>query len=249
MRLQGKVAFITGGARGIGEATAQLFAREGAKVAIGDVLEELGRRVVEGIGERSGEALFIHLDVRDERAWQQALQEAISRFGKLDVLVNGAAIFPTEDLEATSPELWDQVMAINATGVFLGTRTAIPHLRASGGGSIINISSIAALIGRNWATVYAASKGAVRLFSRAVAVQYAKEGIRCNSVHPGLTETEMTRFVLDDPDARARVLATIPLGRPARPEEIAHLLLFLASDDSAYITGAELVADGGVTMI
>ena len=248
MRLEGKVALISGGARGQGAEEARLFAREGAKVVIGDILDEEGKQVEAQINEVGGECLYVRLDVTSEANWQQAVNVTVSRFGKLDVLVNNAGIFPPVPLEETSQELWDQVMDINVKGVFLGTKHAIPEMRKAGGGSIINISSTAGLTGSGSAAAYHASKGAVRIFSKATAIQHAGDGIRCNSVHPGVIETLMTTTtLLSDEESRQRISARYPLGRWGQPEDVAYGVLYLASDESSFVTGSELVIDGGST--
>jgi len=185
VRLEGKVGFISGGARGMGAAEARLFAWEGAKVGIGDVLEDEGRQVEAAINEMGGECLFMHLDVTSESNWRRAIEATVAHFGKLDILVNNAGIWARGLVEDTTEEQWDRVMDVNAKGVFLDTKLAIPEMRKAGGGSIINISSGAGIIGSSRTTAYAASKGAVRIFTKSVAVQYAKDGIRVNSVHPG----------------------------------------------------------------
>ena len=247
MRLENKVALISGGARGMGAVEAKLFAREGAKVTIGDVLEEEGRQVEAEINEGGGECLFVSLDVTTESAWQTAVDSTLARFGKLDVLVNNAGIFRTEGVEETTGELWDRMMEINAKGVFLGTKLAIPAMRKSGGGSIVNISSALGLVGSTGAAAYAASKGAVRLFTKSTAIQYAQDGIRANSVHPGIIETPMTAGILADEASLRANIAMYPLGRIGQSEDIANGVLFLASDESSFITGSELVIDGGLT--
>ena len=247
MRLENKVALISGGARGMGAAEARLFAQEGARVVIGDLLEEEGRRVEAEINEGGGHCLFIRLDVTSEADWQRAVQATVSRFGRLDILVNNAGIYRTERVEETSAALWDQVMEINAKGVFLGTKHAIPEMRRAGGGSIINISSVAGLVGNHLSAAYTASKGAVRLFTKAAAIQYAKDGIRVNSIHPGTIETPMTEQLLANPDYRQDRVARTPLGRLGRPEDVAYGALYLASDESSFVTGSELVIDGGRT--
>ena len=248
MRLENKVALISGGARGQGAAEARLFAKEGSKVVIGDVLEDEGRQVEAEINELGGECVFVSLDVTSEDAWRNAVDTAVNRFGKLDILVNNAGIFKLATVEETSSELWDEIMDINAKGVFLGTKCAIPQMRKVGGGSIINISSVAGLIGSYNSAAYGASKGAVRLFTKATAIQYAKEGIRANSIHPGVIETPMTESnLLGDEEARRFSIARHPLGRVGQPEDVAYGALFLASDESSFMTGSELVIDGGLT--
>lgn len=247
MRLEDKVALISGGARGMGAVEAKLFTTEGAKVVIGDVLEEDGRRTEAEINEAGGECLFVPLDVTSEAQWQAAVKSAVGRFGKLDILVNNAGIYRTERVEEVSGELWDQVMGINAKGVFLGTKHAIPEMRNAGGGSIINISSVAGLVGNHISAAYSASKGAVRLLTKSTAIQYAKEGIRCNSVHPGTIETPMTADMLSDHQYRQDRMERTPLGRLGTAQDVAYGVLYLASDESSFVTGSELVIDGGRT--
>jgi NAD(P)-dependent dehydrogenase (short-subunit alcohol dehydrogenase family) len=248
MRLENKVALISGGARGMGAVEARMFAREGAKVVIGDVLEEEGRRTEAEIGEAGGQCLFVRLDVSSEDDWRQAVAAAVSRFGRLDILVNNAGILAAVNVEDTSGEAWDRMMDINAKGVFLGTKHAIPEMRKAGGGSIVNISSVAGLIGSIVGAAYGASKGAVRLLTKATAIQYAGDGIRANSVHPGIIETPMTLpTILAGEDLRQTQMDRTPLGRLGRPEDVALGVLFLASDESSFVTGSELVIDGGLT--
>ncbi len=231
----------------MGAVEAKLFSVEGAKVVIGDVLEEEGRRTEAEINEAGGECLFVALDVTSETQWQGAVEAAVSRFGKLDILVNNAGIYRTERVEEVSGELWDQVMGINAKGVFLGTKLAIPEMRNAGGGSIINISSVAGLVGNHISAAYSASKGAVRLLTKSTAIQYAKEGIRCNSVHPGTIETPMTADMLADQHYRQDRMERTPLGRLGTAQDVAYGVLYLASDESSFVTGSELVIDGGRT--
>ena len=248
MRLEGKVAFISGGSRGMGAEEAQLFAKEGAKVVIGDVLEDEGQRLAAQIGEAGGEALFVALDVTSEEQWQAAVAATVAQFGKLDILVNNAGISDHGTIETTTAEAWDRLMDINAKGVFLGTKVAIPEMRRAGGGSIINISSQLGIVGvDNSSPQYQASKGAVRILTKATAVQYAQENIRCNSVHPGPIVTPMTESGRADPDRNRVTLGRIPLGRYGEAEDVAYGVLFLASDESSYMTGSELVIDGGWT--
>ena len=246
MRLEGKVAFISGGSRGMGAEEARLFAKEGAKVVIGDVLDDEGQRLAAQIGEEGGEALFVALDVTSEAQWQAAVAATVARFGKLDVLVNNAGISGHGTVESTTVEDWDRVMDINAKGVFLGTKVAIPEMRRAGGGSIINISSQLGIVGvDNSSPQYQASKGAVRLLTKATAIQYAGENIRANSVHPGPIVTPMTESGRADPDRNQVTLSRIPLGRYGEAEDVAYGVLFLASDESSFMTGSELVIDGG----
>ena len=248
MRLEGKVALISGGARRMGAAEAKLFAQEGAKVIIGDVLEDLGRRTEAEINEAGGECVFLRLDVTQEAQWIAAVESAVQRFGKLDILVNNAGVVARGILEDTSLEEWDRVMDVNAKGVFLGTKAAIVEMRKSGGGSIVNISSMSDIVGQSYIQpVYNASKGAVRIFTKAAAIQYAKESIRVNSVHPGPIDTDMAGDRLNDAQLQQEAEQRVPLGRTARPEEVAYGVLFLASDESSFMTGSELVIDGGIT--
>ena len=247
-RMDGKVALISGGARGQGAAEARLFAQEGAKVVIGDLLDVDGMRVAAEIAELGGEAVYVHLDVTREEDWQSAVQAAVSAFGKLDVLVNNAGIWRRGRVEDTSVEDWDAVQNVNSKGVFLGTKAAIPEMRKAGGGSVINISSTAGLVGGPRSTAYTASKGAVRLFTKATAIQYAGEGIRSNSIHPGPIDTEMIQQVWQGEDnSREESIARTPLGRVGTVDDIAYGALFLASDESSFMTGSELVIDGGST--
>jgi NAD(P)-dependent dehydrogenase (short-subunit alcohol dehydrogenase family) len=248
MRLAGKVALISGGARGMGAVEAKLFAKEGAKVVIGDVLAAQGQQVEAEIKAAGGEAVFVQLDVSREADWQQAVATAESRFGKLDILVNNAGISQQSRVEHTAVEDWDRLMNINATGVFLGTKTAIPAMRRAGSGSIINISSQLGLVGTdNSSPQYQASKGAVRLLTKATAIQYAKENIRANSVHPGPIATALNEARRANPQIYQLTVSRIPLGRYGQPEDVACGVLYLASDESAYVTGSELVIDGGWT--
>jgi cyclopentanol dehydrogenase len=248
MRLRGKVALISGAARGMGESEARLFAREGAKVVIGDILEAEGRVVEKDIQAAGGDALFVRLDVTEEADWERAVGRTIERFGRLDVLVNNAGVGAQGRIEDTTVKEWDHVMDINAKGVFLGTRAVIPAMRQAGGGSIVNISSQLGLVGTdNSSPQYQASKGAVRLLTKATAIQYAREGIRANSVHPGPIVTAMTERRRADPEASRKMLSRIPLGRFGESDEVAYGVLYLASDEAAFVTGSELVIDGGWT--
>ena len=249
MRLAGKVALISGGARGMGAAEARLFTREGARVVIGDVLKAEGEAVEAEIRATGGDCLFTPLDVTSERDWQHAVALAEQRFGALHVLVNNAGIGAVPSrVEDAAPDAWDQVMAVNAKGVFLGTRAAIPAMRRAGGGSIVNISSQLGLVGMdNISPQYPASKGAVKLLTKVTALQYAKEGIRVNSVHPGPVITPMTEPRRRDKATYDLMLSRIPIGRYGEAEEIAYGVLYLASDESSWTTGSELVIDGGWT--
>ena len=245
-RVEGKVALVSGGARGMGAAEARMLALEGAKVVIGDILEDEGRRTEAEINEAGGECVFVRLDVTSAADWQNAVALAVSRFGKLDILVNNAGIVARGVLEDSSEEEWDRIMAVNGKGVFLGTQAAIPEMRRAGGGSIINTSSISGMVGQDYVqAAYNASKGAVRIFTKATAIQYARDGIRANSVHPGPIATPMTEGGRADPDRYRTTVSRIPLGRYGEPEDVAYGVLFLASDESSFMTGSELVIDGG----
>ena len=258
MRLEGKVALISGGARGQGAAEARLFAREGASVVIGDILDEEGLKLEAEIRELGGQATYVHLDVTQPEQWENAVGQAVDRYGKLDILVNNAGIGSTSTggldapkIEGASVEIWDSIMDVNSKGVFLGTRAAIPALRAAGGGSIVNISSIAGIVGLSPGTgagaAYAASKGSVRLLTKSTAVQYGAEDIRCNSVHPGYIDTVMTERMMSQPGVRDQRIAETPIRRIGTVDDIANGVLFLASDESSFMTGSELVLDGGWT--
>jgi NAD(P)-dependent dehydrogenase (short-subunit alcohol dehydrogenase family) len=246
MRLTGKVALITGGAGGMGQSEATIFAREGAKVVMGDVLELEGRQVVDKIAAAGGQARFVKLDVTSEADWQAAVKTAVASFGKLDVLVNNAGISGSFDPDTMSTGAWDTLMSVNAKGVFLGMKHAIPTMQRAGGGAIVNISSISGFVGQDGIHMgYNASKGAVRLMTKSAAVQYARDGIRVNSVHPGIMPPMRTSKISADPEWRAKLLRAVPMEREGRVEEVAYAVLFLASDEASYITGTELVVDGG----
>jgi len=243
MRLAGKVALITGGASGMGQSEAIIFAKEGAKVVVADVLEAEGRRVADSLG---GAGRFVHLDVTSEPAWQKAIEATRKDFGKLDVLVNNAGISGTFDPDTLSTSAWDRLMDVNAKGVFLGMKHAIPVMEEAGGGAIVNISSVSGFVGQKGIHMaYNASKGAVRLMTKSAAVQYARSGIRVNSVHPGVLPAMRSSKATADPAFRERMLAGVPMRREGRVEEVAYAVLFLASDEASYITGTELVVDGG----
>jgi len=251
-RLEDKVAIVTGAASGIGRGCAELLAREGARVVLTDVNEELGREVAKAIG---GDAVFVRHDVSDEQSWRAVIDATLARFGRLDVLVNNAGIILVADVESTTVEQWRRVMAVNAEGVFLGCKHAIPVMRESGGGSIINLSSAAGLVGTPPFAAYSASKGAVRILTKTVAAHCrAKgDGIRCNSLHPGGIDTPMVAAITRAPRGGLRDIED--LAAPGRavgygnPADIAYLFLYLASDESRFMTGSELAIDGGLTAV
>jgi NAD(P)-dependent dehydrogenase (short-subunit alcohol dehydrogenase family) len=243
MRLGGKVALITGAAGGMGQSEATLFAKEGARVVVADVLETEGRQVADSLG---GAGRFVRLDVTSEAGWQEAVAATLAAFGRLDVLVNNAGISGTFDPDTLSTSAWDRLMDVNAKGVFLGMKHAIPVMEKAGAGAIVNISSVSGFVGQKGIHMaYNASKGAVRLMTKSAAVQYARRGIRVNSVHPGVMPAMRTSKATADPAFRERMLAGVPMRRAGRPEEVAYAVLFLASDEASYITGTELVVDGG----
>ena len=246
-RLNGKVALITGAAGGLGAEMVRVFAREGASVVFGDIADEAGEALAQEVRVTGADARYRRLDVTVEDDWRAAVAEAVRDFGRLDILVNNAGIVPRNaPIEERTVEEWDRTMAVNARGVFLGTKFAIPAMRQAGGGSIVNISSLAA-IGQCqlMEAAYAASKGAVRIFTKVTAAHHARDGIRCNSVHPGPIDTGLLRDVWSDPETLNRRLGRIPLGRLGAIREVVAGVLYLASDDASYTTGAELVIDGG----
>ncbi len=243
-RLDGEVAIITGAARGQGEAEARMFTREGAKVMLTDILDEQGEAVAQEIGNA---ARYIHLDVSQEDQWQKAIGETVETFGKLTILINNAGIGLKEDfgVEQTPLDVWNKVLAVNLTGAFLGMKYAIPAMREAGHGSIVNISSIAGIVGGGGLPAYHASKGGLRLLTKTAAIQYAKEKIRVNSIHPGGVDTAIL-----DPFGekwKQRAAKWHPVGRIAESDEIAYGVLYLASKESTFVTGTELIIDGGVT--
>jgi cyclopentanol dehydrogenase len=246
-RLDGKVALITGAARGQGETEARLFAREGARVVLTDVLVDEGQRVADSIRASGAEAMFIQLDVSNPDEWHEVVRHTVQTYNRLDILVNNAGIAQRHGLEGTSVADWDRVMDINARGVFLGMKYAIPAMLQGGGGSVINISSTSGIVGFPGGTAYHSAKGAVRLLTKVTAAEYARRGIRINSIHPGLIETPMTDNMA--PERAQLLLDRTPMGRKGTPMEIAYGVLFLASDESSFMTGAELVIDGGMTAV
>ncbi|HEX5327656.1 MAG TPA: glucose 1-dehydrogenase [Acetobacteraceae bacterium] len=246
MRLAGKVAIITGAASGMGAATARRFAREGAKVVVADVLADEGRQVADTIRGAAGEALFMVLDVTDEANWKAVVEAMVTKYGRLDVAVNNAGISGSKVNDTMETEAWHRLMAVNATGVFLGMKFEIPAMQKAGGGSIVNLSSISGNTGQNQIHFgYNASKGAVRIMTKSAAVQFGKDNIRVNTIHPGLMPPMRTSGATADPVVRAKMLKRVPLGRNGEVDEVANAALFLASDEASYITGAELHVDGG----
>ena len=241
-RFDDRVALVTGGASGIGKATALRIASEGGAVAIADVQEQAGNDVVSEIERSGGKAAFVRLDVTSEQDWADAVEAVVSTFGKLDILINNAGIGDTEALEVTSLDTWNKVVAVTQTSVFLGMKAAADALKASGNGSVVNISSMYGIVGSGVSPAYHAAKGAVRLLTKTTALGWAKEGVRVNSVHPGFIDTP----ILGDTD-RDMLIAGTPMGRLGRADEMAALIAFVASDDASFATGSEFVADGGVT--
>jgi 3(or 17)beta-hydroxysteroid dehydrogenase len=263
-RLDGKVALISGAARGIGGESARLMVEAGAMVAIGDVLDERGRATARALEKVGGQALFLHLDVTSEAEWSAAVAAVLDRFGKLDILVNNAGLFLGKDIEAASLDEWQRLCAVNLTGVFLGTKLALPALRDAAiesphGSAIINLSSVAGLVGSTQDPLYSMTKGGVTLFTKSAALEFARKAyrIRVNSMHPGTIDTDMGDQVLvtrarnlgtnDIAAARAQVIDRLPIGRMGTITDIAKGIVFLASDDAAFMTGSSLVIDGGIT--
>ncbi|NLU85041.1 glucose 1-dehydrogenase [Rhodococcus sp. HNM0569] len=234
-RVEGKVALITGGARGIGAASAKALVDEGAVVVTADVRDDDGEKVVRELGDA---ARYVHLDVTNQEDWTAVIASTVSEFGKLDVLVNNAGIANGSVLQQFRIDKWQQILDVNLTGPFLGMRAAADALIAAGGGSIVNVSSIEGLRGTPWAHGYVASKWGLRGLTKSVAMELAPHGIRVNSLHPGLIRTPITEGIPDD-------MVPVPLGRPGQPEDVASFVLFLASDESSYATGTEFVMDGG----
>ncbi len=249
-RLDGKVALITGGGSGMGRVASSLFAAEGARVALTDVNDDAGNEVVKGIDREGGEALFVHADVSREGDAAEMVRAAVDRFGRLDVLYNNAGVMLSDDgsVDATDESVWDRTLSINVKGVAFGCKFGIPAMTASGGGSIVNVASFVAWLGAATSqTAYTASKGAVLAMTREIAVEYARRGIRCNALCPGPIDTPLLAELLSDPARRQRRFVHIPMGRLGRADELARAALFLASDDSSYMTGASLIVDGGIT--
>jgi NAD(P)-dependent dehydrogenase (short-subunit alcohol dehydrogenase family) len=250
MRLEGKVALITGAGSGMGMVASELFAREGARVVVSDVADEAGEQVVERIRDGGGEASFVHADVSREDDARGMVAAAVAAFGRLDVLYNNAGVMLAEDgsVDSTDESIWDRTLGINVKGVAHGCKYGIPAMVDSGGGSIINVASFVAWMGAATSqTAYTASKGAVLAMTREIAVEYARRGIRCNALCPGPIDTPLLAELLSDPARRQRRFVHIPMGRLGQAEELAKAALFLASDDSSYMTGASLIVDGGIT--
>ncbi|MSQ13780.1 MAG: glucose 1-dehydrogenase [Dehalococcoidia bacterium] len=257
MRLSGKVGLVTGGASGIGASTAKAFADEGAKVVIADIQDAMSERLVRELREGGADAIYFHLDVTDEDNWRRAVDAALAAFGRLDVLVNNAGIGGRRDSGGSELDNWNQVMAVNATGPFLGVKAVLEPMKKIGGGSVINISSIYGIVGPTLdphlpptdaiAGAYNASKGSIRLLSKAAALQLSKYNIRVNSVHPGFIDTPLTARAFSYPETKEHLRRLHPIGRLGKPEDVANAVLYLASDEASFVTGAELVVDGGYT--
>jgi cyclopentanol dehydrogenase len=246
-RVQDKVIIVTGGAMGMGRSHSELLASHGAWVFVADMNVELGQATVADIRKNGGKADFLRLDVTSEADWNAAVGQIIERAGRIDVLINNAGILILKPVQDTTNEDWDRIFDVNARSVFIGTRAVIPFMQKAGKGNIVNISSIYGLVGAPDASAYEASKGAVRMFTKSCAVDLAPFNIRVNSVHPGVIETQMTRDLLADPIIRPALLGPTLLKRPAQPIEVSQAVLFLASDESSFVHGAELVVDGGYT--
>lgn len=242
-RMSGKVALISGAASGLGEAQALLFAREGAQVIIGDLQEELGASVVDRIAGEGGSAKFVRLDVTSAQSWASAVSAAVDAYGKLTTLVNNAGIFHPGGVEAETEEGWARMIAVNQTGPFLGMKAAVPELLKTGNAAIVNISSLFGLIGSPDAISYHASKGAVRVMSKGAALEFARRGIRVNTIFPGQIRTPILGDITPEQDAAIK--ASIPMGEVGDPTDIAYGSLYLASDEAKYVSGAELWIDGG----
>lgn len=246
-RLDGKVALITGATGGIGAATAELFAQEGARLVITDVAREPLQKLARRIEAGGAEVATALLDVSSAREWEEVTALVRGRFGVLDVLVNLAGILDWPGIEDTREEAWDRVIDVNQKGTWLGMKAAMPLLRASGNASVINTSSVLGLVGSGAAAAYQASKGAVRLLSKTAAVEYARQGVRVNSIHPGVVATPMIQDLLDEQGDQQPDIQRTPMRRAGRADEVAPAILFLASNDSSFVTGSELVVDGGLT--
>lgn len=249
MRLKNKVALITGAASGMGESAAHIFADEGARVMLADILENEGTAVAEAIKASGGDASFVALDVSNEEQWRSGIDATVARYGRLDILVNNAGLSGAVT-DRMDVEYYDRLMSVNARGNFLGMKYAIPAMRKTGGGSIVNMSSMSGIVGQEFVHMgYNGAKAAIRLMTKSAAVQYAKDGIRVNSVHPGLMPPMRTSVSAADPKLREKIIESIPMRRAGRVEEAAYAIVFLASDEASYITGTELVVDGGAVAV
>ena len=246
MRLLNKVVIVTGAAGGIGEAQCRLFATERAKIVVSDTNEEKGSKLANDISLAGGSAFFVNLDVSSESDWTSLVEISIDRFKTIDVLVNNAGIYRTESIQEENPDDWDRLMSVNLKGAFLGTKAVIDSMRSNKSGSIINVSSTTALVGSWRGGAYGASKAALLSLTRHASIQNAKYGIRVNAVVPGPIETEMISQNISNPEGRALSESRILLGRLGSPSEVAYAILYLASDDSRYVTGTELLVDGGL---
>lgn len=246
-RVQDKVCLVTGGASGIGRETVLLLAEQGGRIVLTDLNEEAGQSVVGEIKAIGGEAIFVKHDVASEEDWKSVVKTAVDTFGKVDVLVNNAGVFVVKPIQETTEEDWDFVNNVNTKGLFFGVKQILPAMQKSKGGSIINISSIYGIVGASSASAYQASKAAVRVFTKSAAVEYNEHNIRVNSVHPGVIATPMTADIMADEAAGEALLGGAIFRRPAHPKEIAWGILFLATDESSFMTGSELVIDGGYT--
>ena len=248
MKLKGKAALITGAAQGIGAAIARLFAAEGAEVFIGDLQAAEGEKTVSEIQKAGGKAHFLTLNVTDEASWIAALEAVVKKAGRLDILVNNAGINIREPIEEMKVENFDKMLAVNVKGPFIGIKHALPILRKGGGGSIINMSSICGLVGHKFTTeAYTITKGALTLMTKSVGVRYAKDNIRCNSIHPSTVYTPLVEEMFKDPEKKAQRFGEIPLGRLATAEDVAYAALYLASNEAAFLSGVALPVDGGLT--
>jgi NAD(P)-dependent dehydrogenase (short-subunit alcohol dehydrogenase family) len=243
-RLFGKVAIVTGAGSGIGAAHAHIFAAEGARVVITDIVEQAGEAVARAVRAEGGDAIFLHHDVASEESWASVVDATVARYGKLTTLVNNAGINRMKGVEDETLDGWHRLIAIDQTGVWLGMKAAMPHLRASGNGAIVNMSSTLGMMGTVTCIAFHGAKGAVRVMSKAAAIEYAAQGIRVNSIYPGMTDTPQLDGML--PEEREMIRTSIPMKRIGRPEEIANVSLFLCSDEASYVTGAEIVVDGGL---
>jgi NAD(P)-dependent dehydrogenase (short-subunit alcohol dehydrogenase family) len=247
-KLDGRTALITGAARGQGAAHARLFAAEGARVVLADILDREGEEQSEALSSEGYDAVYQHLDVSSEDDWSTAIARTSEVYGPVDVLVNNAGVVDTKSVTDESFEEWQRTISINQTGAFLGMKYAIGEMRGNGGGAIVNISSIYGIVGADGYAAYLASKAAVHILTKSAAITYARDGIRANSVHPGIVHTAMLDEELADlpPGTLDELVAATPMGRGAKPEEISRCVLFLVSDDASYVNGAELVVDGGM---